>query len=422
MRAGRNDPCPCGSGRKYKRCHLADDKRRESITNEMGNAVMGDLPTIRMAVATKKPGFVDEVIAVADKLNVGFREEIAEGLEGQEAAASLERYLERVEAAMAEIAAKHSRGYWMHLTRRLPPKPWGSATDRTVRLYRRVLTLAVIKHGEPAVRNDEFTMIETKVGAAQVPAALNHEAIVDAFALEYLAYEYTTASQSYRRVGKGARLEVVGDDFRAVADEGLEDLLQDIDRRVGKYGELTGIYGTAADRDFPRDLDPEDPKPLAVLVTVPNSFGVPPEKAMRSKGINVPGPTNFLALPLVIDGSREALATLATEFESALGVDPEVFLATVWGLSMYLVHGIDATPTVEVQILKIGYLMSKRDTTWDGLVSDVSRWAAALMERFGHPRPEPDEGSPTNRSRAFSAHLDRRSDQPHLAVGPPAFQ
>ena len=23
--AGRNDPCPCGSGRKYKRCCMADD-------------------------------------------------------------------------------------------------------------------------------------------------------------------------------------------------------------------------------------------------------------------------------------------------------------------------------------------------------------------------------------------------------------
>jgi hypothetical protein len=24
--AGRNDPCPCGSGRKYKRCHLVADR------------------------------------------------------------------------------------------------------------------------------------------------------------------------------------------------------------------------------------------------------------------------------------------------------------------------------------------------------------------------------------------------------------
>ena len=23
---GRNDPCPCGSGKKYKKCHLAEDE------------------------------------------------------------------------------------------------------------------------------------------------------------------------------------------------------------------------------------------------------------------------------------------------------------------------------------------------------------------------------------------------------------
>jgi SEC-C motif len=26
MRASRNDPCPCGSGKKYKRCHLPEDQ------------------------------------------------------------------------------------------------------------------------------------------------------------------------------------------------------------------------------------------------------------------------------------------------------------------------------------------------------------------------------------------------------------
>lgn len=24
--AGRNDPCPCGSGKKYKKCHYAEDE------------------------------------------------------------------------------------------------------------------------------------------------------------------------------------------------------------------------------------------------------------------------------------------------------------------------------------------------------------------------------------------------------------
>lgn len=28
-RQGRNDPCRCGSGRKYKKCHLAVDERVE---------------------------------------------------------------------------------------------------------------------------------------------------------------------------------------------------------------------------------------------------------------------------------------------------------------------------------------------------------------------------------------------------------
>ncbi|HUT94462.1 MAG TPA: SEC-C metal-binding domain-containing protein, partial [Thermoguttaceae bacterium] len=29
MKAGRNDACPCGSGKKYKTCCLAKDRSRE---------------------------------------------------------------------------------------------------------------------------------------------------------------------------------------------------------------------------------------------------------------------------------------------------------------------------------------------------------------------------------------------------------
>ncbi|RKH40987.1 hypothetical protein D7Y23_33730, partial [Corallococcus sp. AB050B] len=25
---GRNDPCPCGSGKKYKACHAAEDRAK----------------------------------------------------------------------------------------------------------------------------------------------------------------------------------------------------------------------------------------------------------------------------------------------------------------------------------------------------------------------------------------------------------
>ncbi len=32
---GRNDVCWCGSGRKYKKCHLQEDERRSSATRSL---------------------------------------------------------------------------------------------------------------------------------------------------------------------------------------------------------------------------------------------------------------------------------------------------------------------------------------------------------------------------------------------------
>jgi SEC-C motif len=30
LKTGRNDPCPCGSGKKYKKCHAAEDQAQRS--------------------------------------------------------------------------------------------------------------------------------------------------------------------------------------------------------------------------------------------------------------------------------------------------------------------------------------------------------------------------------------------------------
>lgn len=30
LKTGRNEPCPCGSGKKYKKCHLEADEKAES--------------------------------------------------------------------------------------------------------------------------------------------------------------------------------------------------------------------------------------------------------------------------------------------------------------------------------------------------------------------------------------------------------
>ncbi|CAN5199010.1 hypothetical protein BH24PSE2_BH24PSE2_08750 [soil metagenome] len=40
MKTGRNDPCPCGSGRKYKRCCL-DKSKRMSRTQKLLALLIG---------------------------------------------------------------------------------------------------------------------------------------------------------------------------------------------------------------------------------------------------------------------------------------------------------------------------------------------------------------------------------------------
>ncbi len=35
VKVGRNDPCPCGSGKKYKKCHMRADSERQSLESEI---------------------------------------------------------------------------------------------------------------------------------------------------------------------------------------------------------------------------------------------------------------------------------------------------------------------------------------------------------------------------------------------------
>jgi len=43
MPVGRNDPCPCGSGLKYKKCHLALDDAARPVVAEAGRSTLHDL-------------------------------------------------------------------------------------------------------------------------------------------------------------------------------------------------------------------------------------------------------------------------------------------------------------------------------------------------------------------------------------------
>ena len=65
MKVGRNDPCLCGSGKKYKRCCLALDEIRERQDYENGR---GQAPPCHCCGhPSRSHGYVD--LAVADELD-----------------------------------------------------------------------------------------------------------------------------------------------------------------------------------------------------------------------------------------------------------------------------------------------------------------------------------------------------------------
>jgi hypothetical protein len=67
--AGRNDPCPCGSGKKYKKCCLAADaeRRDEAVVKAPSDPFGVATHTLRIL-----PGKYDDVLdRIADMQSVG---------------------------------------------------------------------------------------------------------------------------------------------------------------------------------------------------------------------------------------------------------------------------------------------------------------------------------------------------------------
>jgi hypothetical protein len=71
---GRNEPCPCGSGKKYKKCHMAADEAKrhgDSVKLEEEMAAAADLPDDEKAddaAQKKKP-----VMAKKQGMGPGYR-------------------------------------------------------------------------------------------------------------------------------------------------------------------------------------------------------------------------------------------------------------------------------------------------------------------------------------------------------------
>ena len=70
---GRNDPCPCGSGKKYKRCHWTEDQDKK-VKRDSDGVVTGGEPRSSNVVLWAASGIVvvgGVVLTVMGHFNLG---------------------------------------------------------------------------------------------------------------------------------------------------------------------------------------------------------------------------------------------------------------------------------------------------------------------------------------------------------------
>jgi SEC-C motif len=355
---GRNDRCWCGSGKKYKRCHLDADASVDQQLRTVRNAKNEDGLSLLLNVRVPEmPGFEERVAAPAEAARLKFVRDMGpDGLEGRQAAEALERLLDEIEAQMQAIASNHSRPYWLQLVRRLDPEPIGDSTKWTVQLYRRILDLAILKHGVAEARGGEFETVEVGgiYGSSRVIRSLDDDDALDVHRLEFLAYEYGATAAAFRRVGKGAVLSPgPGNWFRAPADPEVEALMDLLDRRSERFRDLTSVHGMIADPD-PDPLTYEN-TPMQVIVPLLNVAAVSPEWFKKLSGIEFARPTTFNFGVLSLEDMRDLLGRFAGEVVRATGAEPDVILATIWSLSMKAMLAGHENPIADAQLVRTGY-------------------------------------------------------------------
>jgi tetratricopeptide (TPR) repeat protein len=82
-KTGRNEPCPCGSGAKYKRCCLKKDEAAERATREAAQAVIRAEDTALLDALTEQTDRTDALItssnAVLELIQAGLLDEAEAG-------------------------------------------------------------------------------------------------------------------------------------------------------------------------------------------------------------------------------------------------------------------------------------------------------------------------------------------------------
>lgn len=382
MSLGRNQPCHCGSGKKYKHCHLDSDQELASKRRLVQAHGLVDVITSKLAeLALADPvAFDAERHREAREVRASFLKIIGSGLAGKSAADALAQQLEAIEQGMQATLSARPAELWFIVSRRLPPAPIGGCSPWTVELYRRILTLAILKHGDHQA-DVEFDTIELPIGVSQVPVGIDDVVLREIASLEVLAWEYAMTASAYRRVGKGASLVCVNS--KATFDT---PAASEFDRLIASFDKRRNPHRRRADTADHGSEDTKVPLEQAVYTIAGVALNVHAESAAQLQeniGVPLPDKPTYLPATFSLADGLDAIKPFAAAFQIAYGVSPEVAVGTVWSLGSRLMETENgALPLWIRQALTTGYQLV-RPTEIDRVLGRLSAMYKAWREHAG---------------------------------------
>ncbi len=320
MKIGRNDPCPCGSGKRYKKCH--------------GCTVVSQV-RINAQAAARSQHFVPRAYVEARE-NLSRERHTLFGTELVSADQMFE-HGKAIQARLAGLLKDHSPIYWLAIQRIEPLSFVDHPNSPHELLIRWHLSSMFWIYGDH--RRIDYRV--TSSGEITVERDKEAESRFEG-EIKALACEIVNVPNAYRRLSKGASFQLAPDGALITRlREDLEDAAKMYDRRRSNCGEPLDEKGLGipiekscgtwiAGCTFLKDGSLQDTCGLPLRFYEENSIGFPGYSVGGFNGIEKP---NFMRSAWDLSGWLGYIQCFAPELKTKHGLDVEDFAACLRALN-----------------------------------------------------------------------------------------
>jgi len=377
---GRNDPCPCGSGKKYKKCCLL----KEDIGKNIPEIILADAASLRMNYLLSKidrSKFMRAYKGPAVAIEKSVVATIPPSPSKNESEKALLLWKQKLEEEIKRLCSNHSKYYWLFLSRRIFPEtiePYDRPT--TPYLHRATFNLALLKYGSNN-QGDEFVAVPSSFDMKEyifteepyngettdldtaatveiqreedfrdmlrpiiIPRQITQKDAINIYQIEYLALDYYRITAQLRRFWKGGKLRVQKGRFAGVdLPKKVEDLVALYDHRQAKYHELLSSFGSITSLEMIREKESLDS--FMLFIPIPNieRHEMPlvfPEEEFFGGKVKGPSytkdnPTNFVLHPVSLRPCYEKMCMFRQAIEDMFGFSPEDVVAFLLALGRH---------------------------------------------------------------------------------------